>query len=496
MDVASSSEYDQRKHTGHVRGWPRVLGVSALTVAGAAVAVWTDHFLALGVAMLLYSAVEIGSAYVNYHHINRSQEVDDEDPPPPSVGIVMVGYRENPDYWERSLLSIRAACGATRACRLTALVACIDGDDAELDQPMKDTFDLLFAEEDATCDTIAHCHLLPHRGKRHAMVFGFRWLNERCPLPLDYVIVMDSDTYVRSPDAFDALVRCIHRDPKTACATSLLRIFNHDETLLTRIVAARYLYAFLIERGALSAWGCMTCCSGPFSIYRASCLSEALLRDFLQQTYCDQPVGPGDDRHLTLLLLLQGHRARQTAHARAYTETPKTISRFLLQQLRWSRSFYREQTFQVGACGHQSWYLTIVTVYEWLFPLFLLLSLLPFYPFQPSIFTLVRRLVTVAVIVTVRTLALLGLYDGKLSIFYNLLVAPLFFLFLFPPRVLGACTLHMQQWVTSTRAVTARRTPTCWTTASTDSCALATTVLLWNVCLWSAVGWSLWCSLR
>lgn len=496
MHLSSEEIYQAQQHRGRCRGWPRVLGVSALTVAGAAIAVWTDYFFGLGAAMLLYSAVEIGSAYVNYHHNHGKEESKDNDVVLPSVGIVMVGYRENPDYWERSLLSIRAACGATRACRLTALIACIDGDDPELDRPMKDTFDLLFSEEDASVDTMAHCHLLPHRGKRHAMAFGFRWLRERCPLPVDYVIVMDSDTFVRSADAFDALVRCIQRDPETACATSLLRIFNYNESLLTRIIAARYLYAFLIERGALSAWGCMTCCSGPFSIYRASCLSEPLLRDFLQQTYCDQPVGPGDDRHLTLLLLLQGYRARQTAEARAYTETPKTISRFLLQQLRWSRSFYREQPFQVGACGHQSWYLTIVTVYEWFFPLFLLLSLLPFYPFQASIWTLLRRVVTVAVIVAVRTLALYGLYDGKASILYNLLVAPLFFLFLFPTRVLGACTLHMQQWVTSTRAVTVRRVPTCWSTTPTDSCALATTVLLWNVCLWGTVGWSLWCSVR
>ena len=49
-----------------------------------------------------------------------------------------------------------------------------------------------------------------------------------------------------------------------------------------------------------------------------------------------------EDRHLTTRLLLLGHRIRFIPHATTATESPVTLRRWLLQQVRWARSVHIE----------------------------------------------------------------------------------------------------------------------------------------------------------
>lgn len=472
------SGYREMKQQGFLWGSLRVGLVSLLFGGTACFALYENSLIVLGVLIFVYFVLQLVSAIANQRHMKRlvaSSRQEQEQTPTalPTVGIVMVGYRENPDYWDRALRSIAEFAPQTRLCRIIAMVACIDGDDLTLDGPMQERFHSIFPPH-AQLPYI-HCssHLLQHAGKRHAMTTGIRITQSQCDP--DYLIMMDSDTYVRGAEAFDNLILTVHKDASAGCGTSQLRIFNFKDSLLTRIIAARYLYAFMIERGALSAWKCMTCCSGPFSVYRSSCLTYDLLQDFLQQKHCDQLVGPGDDRHLTLLVMLQGFRSVQTSEAKAYTETPSTLQRFLQQQLRWARSFYREQYYQIGACGQQSWYLTVVTAYEWFFPLIVIMSFLPIFPLTPTIF--VHRFFLMFFVVLVRTLTLFCMHHFKWSVFYNILMAPLFFIFLLPMRLYAISTLHIQHWVTSTRDVI---TPSRWSFCAVDCIGLAAFILLWN----------------
>jgi hyaluronan synthase len=56
----------------------------------------------------------------------------------------------------------------------------------------------------------------------------------------------------------------------------------------------------------------------------------------------DAPQIVNEDRHMTTRLLLQGYRVRYISHAVTATETPVTLRRWLLQQVRWARAVHIE----------------------------------------------------------------------------------------------------------------------------------------------------------
>ena len=358
---------------------------------------------------------------------------------PPTICILLIGYRENPVYWELCLQSIHQ----TTYSGFQGLFVFIDGDQQE-DQYMKD----IFLQQPQKPDCLYEIHLCPHRGKRFCMTAGFSRIQEVFPTN-SYVIVMDSDTIIL-PLSVSNLVRCIDHDPQNACATGSLRIF-HQRNLLQSITNARFGYAFDVERGAMSYAGCMNCCSGPFSIYRQCLLTPTFLHDFLSQSFCGKQVGPGDDRHATVLLLLQGYHSRQTPFAHAYTETPLTFTRFLLQQLRWMRSYYREQLWQIRACPQQHPYLVMVTLYEFFFPFFLLSSIYTEYQIgQIDGKFLEKRLLTMVGILLIRT-SFLTIMTRDFRMMFNVFMLPLYMGFLLPLKFYALCTCHIQNWLTSSR---------------------------------------------
>ena len=377
---------------------------------------------------------------------------------PKNIGILVVGYREDPIYWRQCIESIRKH---SPLALVRVVCAAIDGNE-EPDKKMEHEFyhawdhcigtvssDLVMSDIslDTPIDRVGL--LLPHRGKRHTMRSGFEYLRIHYP-GLEYVIVMDSDSVV-TPNAIWSLVRVIDENPANGCGTGSLQILNRDN-VLTKIIDARYAYAFNIERSAMSAVGVMNCCSGPFSIYRMSCLDDELLQAFILQRFCMQPVGPGDDRHLTNLILAKGYRSIQCPHSVAKTECPTIIRRFFIQQMRWMRSFYREQPFQIYAIPVQHFYLIIVTIYEILFPFIMVLSLIPtfgvLYPSSSIVFR--NRIIMCIAIIFMRTLILI-VTMRRLSLWYNLFMLPLFFIALLPMKIYALLTMGIQNWMTSNR---------------------------------------------
>jgi hyaluronan synthase len=103
----------------------------------------------------------------------------------------------------------------------------------------------------------------------------------------------------------------------------------------------RYWRAFFVERAAQSLSGEVTCMSGPWVFMR----NEALA-DILDEWYFQEFLGVrstyGDDRHLTTLFLRNGWDTLFTPDSAVLTDCPTDWKTFLKQQLRWNKSFNRE----------------------------------------------------------------------------------------------------------------------------------------------------------
>jgi len=425
--------------------------------------------ITLGVLLFIYFFTQVVLALLNHRRIRSLQDKIPEDQLP-SIAFMVVGYRENADYWEgcvRSLLN-------TDYGRVTTVGAFIDGNEPE-DEYMKDIFDRLANENEEQRSFPVSLHLLNHGGKRHVMEAGFRYISKEYPSN-EYIIVIDSDTIIH-PQSVLRLVESIHQDPHTGCATGSLRVFNQD-SVLARVINARYAYAFDIERSAMSYPGTMNCCSGPFSIYRQTLLDQEFIEDFIGQQCCGHSVGPGDDRHATALILMRGYQSRQSPLAVVETETPNSFHRYLQQQLRWMRSFYREQAWQIRAIPHQNPYLLFTTLYELLFPFLIIFSF-----FSPSTFhrmdpqtalvIMGRRFLVTLGVVVFRT-SLLFLVTHEVGAFWNLLMLPLYLLFLLPIKLYALSTCSIQSWLTSSRKTILSRC------TNPDVLMIYVSILLWN----------------
>lgn len=496
----------QRTFVREVCTWSLLGILGTMLTTGFLYSIITGHTLLLGILILIYFVLQLAFAGVNRSQCRRllmgSERISmtewmrrdfwaEKGAPhfrehPCRVGILVVGYREDPIYWRQCVESIRLYAPPSV---VRTVCAAVDGNEAADEIMMNEFYSAWNRPREETPanssggeDNPLHevcletpvetaVLMLPHRGKRHTMRSGFEYLRMKYP-DLDYIIVMDSDS-VLTPNAVWSLVRVMDEDTANGCGTGSLEILNQS-SFLARVVNARYAYAFQIERGAMAARGCMNCCSGPFSIYRMACLDEALLEAFVTQRCCMQPVGPGDDRHLTNLILARGYRSIQSPFSVALTECPTRLERFFIQQLRWMRSFYREQAFQIYALPVQSWYLMVVTLYEILFPFVVLLSLIPtFGVLHPTPVEVLRNRILVCVgVILLRTITLI-VVTGRWGMWHNLFMLPLYFLVLLPMKMYALLTLGIQNWMTSNRMILRRL-------CNIDVLCMWAAIALWN----------------
>jgi cellulose synthase/poly-beta-1,6-N-acetylglucosamine synthase-like glycosyltransferase len=184
-------------------------------------------------------------------------------------------------------------------------------------------------------------------GKRHAQALALPHCRG------DIVVTVDSDT-VLAPDAIRRLTRQF-RDPRVGAATGFVDVLNHRRNPLTRLQRIRYWMAFKQERAAQSWFRTVLCCSGPLAAYRRSVMMD-VAPAYLSQYYGGVACTFGDDRHLTNLVLGAGYDTVFDAGAVAYTIVPENLRQFLKQQLRWSKSFYRELVWTMPFIGNRPWY--------------------------------------------------------------------------------------------------------------------------------------------
>lgn len=169
-----------------------------------------------------------------------------------------------------------------------------------------------------------------NRGKRRAMVEGFKKTNS------EIVIQLDSDSYIE-PSTIRQLIEPF-RNPEVSAVCASGQPTNADENLITRMQAAYYFMSFRILKSAESTYDTVFCCSGCCSAYRKKKVMP-ILKQWLKEKFLGLPVTWGDDRALTSWLLKVGSKTVFSDKAIAYTVVPSDLKKLLVQQLRWKKSW-------------------------------------------------------------------------------------------------------------------------------------------------------------
>jgi Glycosyltransferases, probably involved in cell wall biogenesis len=169
-------------------------------------------------------------------------------------------------------------------------------------------------------------------GKRHVLASGVRRAKH------DLLVFVDSDSFL-SPTAVREVVQPF-KDPKMGAVAGRTDVYNKWTNWLTKVQEVRYFVAFRIFKAAEGVFDAVTCLSGPLACYRKSLVLENL-EAWCNQTFLGQPATYGDDRSMTNFILAK-HRTGYQDSAVCHTIVPSKMNIFIRQQMRWKRSWLRE----------------------------------------------------------------------------------------------------------------------------------------------------------
>lgn len=178
---------------------------------------------------------------------------------------------------------------------------------------------------------------MPEPGKRGAMNAGFTLIAEA---GCDITVNVDGDT-VLDMDAIYTALMLIDAQIGIEAVTSNVNVRNRSQTWLTEMTFQRYRYANRQERAAQSLFAGVTCMSGPLMVMYTRNVQD-IVPQWARETFMGVPIGPGDDRSLTMHHLKRGWGVGYSPASVVWTDCPPDIRRFKPQQLRWSRSGKRE----------------------------------------------------------------------------------------------------------------------------------------------------------
>ncbi|KAG4034925.1 hypothetical protein MFRU_002g02740 [Monilinia fructicola] len=157
---------------------------------------------------------------------------------------------------------------------------------------------------------------------------------------IEYLWTSDSDTIVY-PDTLYQTVGCMSADPLIGGSCSALSIHNDQDSAIASLGSAAYWSELAITRGQTGAVDSVDCQPGPCAAFRLIAL-EPILLPWYTQTSLGVKTVVNEDRHLTTNLLLRNWKVTFNTCALASTDTPTTLLRWLLQQMRWARATHIE----------------------------------------------------------------------------------------------------------------------------------------------------------
>ncbi len=177
-----------------------------------------------------------------------------------------------------------------------------------------------------------------NRGKRHAMMEGFRRARGEIIIQLDSDSCVHPKTFYKLIEPFKNLAVgavCAHSDP-----------INADKNVWTKMQAAYYFMSFRILKAVESTFNTVFCCSGCASAYRKTAIMS-VLDEWVNETFLGKPVMYGDDRALSTRVVLAGYKTIYVWDAQAFTIVPDTFRKLIIQQVRWKKSWIIN-AFKIG----------------------------------------------------------------------------------------------------------------------------------------------------
>lgn len=206
--------------------------------------------------------------------------------------------------------------------------------------------------------------------------------------------------------------------------------------------------AFNIERACQSYFGCVQCISGPLGMYRNSLLNE-FLEDWYNQTFMGSHCSFGDDRHLTNRVLSLGYATKYTARSKCLTETPITYLRWLNQQTRWSKSYFREWLYNsMWFHKHHLW-MTYEAVITGFFPFFLIATAIQLF-YQGRLWNILLFLLIVQAVALIKS-SFASCLRGNIVMIFMSFYSVLYMSSLLPAKMFAIATINKSGWGTSGR---------------------------------------------
>lgn len=320
----------------------------------------------------------------------------------PSLAIVIPTYQTSYEEMRRLLVSIK-----NQHYPITNAYVVFNDDPNQTENKRQEFLRIqtLVSEMNATAsdNPINQCriHLLaqPSRGKREAMGMGFAMgrgrqfvkdMEEKYPdvpsddfrfmianLDLesipdfshDFVLNIDSDTEIGDPYAVLNSAIFMNKHPNAACTTGDVRVVNRNVNLLSEMTYQRYWRAFFVERAAQAPE--VTCMSGPWVFMRGEALGS-ILDEWYFQEFLGQRSTYGDDRNLSTRFLENGWESLFIPDSFVLTDCPTDWKTFLKQQLRWNKSFNRENLILFAFIHRLQKYVQFDVVYQQTFPFIML----------------------------------------------------------------------------------------------------------------------------
>jgi cellulose synthase/poly-beta-1,6-N-acetylglucosamine synthase-like glycosyltransferase len=233
-----------------------------------------------------------------------------------SISVVVPVYQEEPELF-------RLAIESWLANKVEEVILVIDASDRTCQQ---------IAQRFVDAGERVRIIVTSEPGKRDALRVGWE------AATTSLVALVDSDT-IWADDVADEV--CMpFADPVVGGVSTRQSVYNPRGFL--QHVNDMYLdYRYFDENAAQTAAGrAVSCISGRTAVYRRALLLE-ISADFMAETFLGVPCMSGDDKRLTSLILMRGHRAVLQRSARVWSTFPGNVRTFFKQRLRWARNTWR-----------------------------------------------------------------------------------------------------------------------------------------------------------
>jgi hyaluronan synthase len=418
------------------------------------------------------------------------------------VNVMVVGHREDPEYFRMCLESIRTAYA--NIINLNKVYVIIDGN-ADDDKYMVEIFFDVFNDKNVkhieltesrltdevltlsmpdVNDTDIVCITQLHGGKRSAMMTGFKMTlleNLLYKKGIDKVFSTDSDTTI-TPECVVEMCKYLDSNSDIGAVAGNLGIYNKYDSVVSFMSFVRYWYAFNLERAYQSMTGSVLCVSGPIGLYKLNYL-EMILDDWLKQTFLGKLCTYGDDRHLTNKILGLEKKVIYVPSAYAETETPSNWYRFFKQQTRWNKSAFREFFWTLQILDKHSLFMTVDLIYVLFYPYIVMGYLLYILWYKSSFEFGFYSFIVLALglVKSVYGTITSGKYENMCYFMYTFVYVTT----VFPAKLWALISIGDNSWGTSSRKI-----------MKTDISVDIIVPILWNMTLIGGIVYNIWNSVK